>query len=334
MDVDRSSGIVATSSFTDRTERMQRLLVILVNYRRADDTMECLASLMKSTFDGFDVMVVDNGSRDGSVEKIRTRFPAVAVIAHPENLGFVGGNNTGLRRALSEGYSSALLLNNDTVVDPGMLRALAATADERADAGIVGGKIYYADAPDRLWFAGGVLNRRSGAVSHRGMHERDTGRYDAVLPCDFVTGCCMLIRRDVLQQVGLLGEEYFAYYEDCDYALRARAAGFRAYYQPAARLWHKVSSTAQWDSPVYHYFTSRNRLLLLRKHGSVGGVLAGIPGLVFAYARQCARLAFKVRSASCLRGAMMGMVDGLRGYSGDHGKGRRDVLPASHGGQP
>ena len=295
---------------------MPNLLVLLVNYRRAEDTLACIASLKKSSCTDFEILVVDNGSHDGSVETLRARYPGIPLIVHEENRGFVGGNNAGLRRAREEGYAHVLLLNNDTVVDPLALDALVRTARENVDAGLVGAKIYYHVPPDRLWFAGGILHPRTAAVSHRGMNEPDTGLYDVAGTCDFVTGCCLLIRRDVLEKVGLLDDDFFAYYEDCDYALRAREAGFRVYYQPAAKLWHKVSSTARWDSPVYHYYTSRNRLLLIRKHVHLLRALPGVPLLAAAYLRQCIRLAVKVRSRDCVRALWMGVLDGVRGRGG------------------
>lgn len=305
---------------------MPELAVILVNYRRPHDTIECISSLRLSTYADFDIVLIDNASHDGSVEAILARFPDLHVIRHEQNLGFAGGNNAGLRLSLRERYRFFLLLNNDTVVDASLLGALVSTAHRRPDAGVIGAKIYFHDRPDHLWFAGGLYNKRSGAVSHRGMNEQDTGRYDTLSTCDYVTGCCLLIRREVLERVGLLDESLFAYYEDCDYSLRTRAARFAVLYQPTARLWHKVSSTAQWDSPLYHYFTLRNRLMLLRKHSTFAAIFPGLPLLIYSYGRQFLRLAIRIRSTRCLRAAWMGTIDGLRGFAGEHGRGRMDQV--------
>ncbi|MEW6511316.1 MAG: glycosyltransferase family 2 protein [Bacteroidota bacterium] len=312
---------------------MPELLVILVNFRRPGDTVECVASLQRSAYTDFEILVVDNASGDGSADFIAQRSAGLHILAQRTNLGFAGGNNVGLRMGLRQGYRFFLLLNNDTIVDRETLGELVSAARGRQNVGIVGPKIYFHDRPETLWFAGGRCNIRSGAVSHRGMHELDRGQYDAPGPCDFITGCCALIRREALEGAGMLDEDFFAYYEDCDYALRVRNAGYDVMYHPTARLWHKVSSTAQWDSPVYHYLTMRNRLFLVRKHSSLLRSLPFLPSLAYAYVRQLLRLTVKARSRSCIRAAWAGLADGLSSAAGRRGPGRISLFLKPHGKQ-
>jgi len=308
---------------------MAELLIILVNYRRPGDTIACIESLRRSTYMNYEIVLIDNASGDGSVDQIQSRFPELHVVQNRENVGFAAGNNTGLELLLSGTYALALLLNNDTVVEPGSLAALVKAMHSYPRAGILGPKILYYNRSGIIWFAGGVLNAASGAVSHRGILETDHGQHNEPGPCDFVTGCCLLVRRDVVEQIGMLDPNFFAYFEDADFCLRARRAGFDIRYEPSARIWHKVSSTSQWDSPVYLYFTLRNRLILLKKNSTLLKSLPYLPMLVYYYARQFVRLLLKWRNLPATRAAWFGLVDGLRGNTGILGRGRLDQIVES-----
>jgi GT2 family glycosyltransferase len=225
------------------SDQKPSVAIIIVNWNRKEDTLACLESLSRVTYPHRRVILVDNGSQDGSAAAVRERFPQVMVIALPQNLRFAGGNNLGLREVLARGDDFALLLNNDTTVEPGFLEPLVAAAESDPTAGLVGPKILYYSRPSVIWFAGGVLRPSWGYVRHYGLRKLDNGRFDQPRRVSFLTGCCLLIRRDVLQTVGLLDEGYHLYSEDADYCLRAARAGFTLHYQPASRLYHKVSSS-------------------------------------------------------------------------------------------
>jgi GT2 family glycosyltransferase len=308
---------------------MPELVIILLNYRRPEETIACIESIRRSTYTDYEILVVDNASSDGSPDRIRSQCPGIQLLQNSENLGFAAGNNTGLELFKSGSYPYALLLNNDTEVAPDTLAALMTAMRSNPAAGILGAKIYFYDRPNILWFAGGAVNPGSGAVSHRGMLETDRGQYDRAGSCDFVTGCCLLVRRAVVDRIGLLDPAFFAYFEDADFCLRARRAGFDVRYEPAARLWHKVSSTTQWDSPVYLYFTLRNRLILVKKNSTFLKSLPYLPALIYFYARQFTRLLLKWRNLPGARAAWLGMVDGLRSCTGSDGRGRLDRIGGS-----
>jgi len=273
-----------------------RVILIILNWNGRSDTLECLESLLGlsslspaagierehpsppragGTEGGpeppYAVTVVDNGSTDGSVAAIQARFPHVRLIENDRNLGFVGGNNVGLRHALEEGADYALLLNNDTVVDPSLVRLLVEVADSNPDVGVAGPTICYYDRPDCIWSAGGAIDWRQGRTRMIGLNERDVGQFGhSPREVDFVTGCAMLVRRAALEQVGLLDERFFAYYEDAEWCVRMRRAGFKVVHVPEARLWHKITPERRADSPVVHYYMTRNRLLFLKATGASG----------------------------------------------------------------
>jgi len=204
---------------------------------------ETLDSIRQMTYPNFRIIVVDNGSTDGSQEMIRSRYPAIELIENGENLGFGGGNNVGMEHALGKGADWILLLNNDIVVDREMLTELMATGAADEHVGVLCPKIYYHAEPDRLWYAGGKVNFWTGIISHRGIRETDHGQYDTIEQVGYVTGCAFLVRRDALVQVGLFDPVYHpAYPEDADLTERVRRAGYTLVYVPRAKLWHKVSS--------------------------------------------------------------------------------------------
>jgi len=207
-------------------------------------TLECLDSLAAVRYENASVILVDNASADGTADAVRKAHgDRVAVIENEENLGFARGNNVGIRRALDEGADFVLLLNNDTVVDPALLDRLVEVIAGSDEIGIVGPKIYYASPPDRIWFAGGEVLLSRGLSRHIGIRERDTGRYDSIRDVDYVTGCALLARREVFEKIGYLDPVFAAYYEDTDFCMRARRAGFRVVYAPAGKVWHKISAS-------------------------------------------------------------------------------------------
>lgn len=295
------------------------LSIILVNHRRATDTIECVRSLRQSTYKGFELIIVDNGSGDESIDQLRRECPEARLIVNESNMGFAEGNNAGIRE--STGSEFILLLNNDTIVDPAALSALVQTLKNDPAAAIVGAKIYYFDRPNVLWFAGGHFNQHSTFGGHDGLNEEDCGAYDTLRPCDFVTGCCLLFRRQLVNRVGLLERSYFAYLEDVEFCIRTRAASYLVMYQPQAKIYHKVSSTSSWDSPVYIYFNLRNKIVFLRRNSSVTRWLPHLPHLIYFYVRQFVRLMFKWHDAQGTRAAWLGLRDGLRNTTGSYGEG-------------
>ncbi|MCP4536078.1 MAG: glycosyltransferase family 2 protein [Chloroflexi bacterium] len=239
--------------------------IIILNWNGLADTLACLESLAHlDNADACEILVVDNGSTDGSPPVIRERFPSVTLIEVEENLGFTGGNNVGMQWALERGSDYALLLNNDTEVAPDFLRLLVEAAEADSQVGIVGPTIYYYEEPQTVWSAGGKIDWRRGATWMVGLDERDTGQFgESPREMDFCTGCALLIKRDVLQRVGLLDDRFFTYYEETEWCVRARRAGFKIVHVPTAKMWHKIPLDARESSPLVHYYMTRNRLLFL-----------------------------------------------------------------------
>jgi GT2 family glycosyltransferase len=226
--------------------------IVVLNWNRRDDTLGCLASLAEAQLDGATVIVVDNGSRDGSVEAIRERFPNVRVLALPENRGYAGGNNVGIRAALEAGAKGVLLLNNDTRVSPDFLVPLLWTLDIYPRAGAVCSAIHRQDRPEMLDVAyAQVRLAQRHAVQLLGVNALPGDGFESRREIEVAVGCSVLLSADALRSIGLLDEEYFAYHEDVDWSLRARRAGYQLFYEPFSRVFHRGSTTtgALQDTP-------------------------------------------------------------------------------------
>lgn len=245
---------------------MPKVTFSILNWNQKELTLDCLDSLADLDYPNYDVVVVDNGSREDEAAGIRARFPAVTVVENERNVGFSEGNNVAIRRAVADGADYVLLLNNDTTVDPQMLSHMVDAAQNDPQIGIVGPKICYYDEPETIWSAGGLMERRWDPVM-RGLDAPDDGSYDALCEVDWVSGCALMIRSDVMAQIGLIDPRYFIYYEESDWCCRAREAGFKIFYVPQALMWHKIQPRQQAVSARHVYLMTRNRLLFVRCRG-------------------------------------------------------------------
>ena len=220
------------------------VVVIVLTWNGRDLTLDCLRSLEAVTTPNVRTMVVDNASSDGTVEAIRTRYAdRVEVVVNASNLGYAGGNNVGIQKALDDGARFVLLLNNDTTVAPTFVDELLRAMQESGVVGIAAPKIYYAEPPNRIWYAGGEISLWKGTARHVGIRELDRGQFDQARDVDYASGCALLARREVFERVGLLDHTYRAYFEDADWCMRAARAGFHVRYVPTARVWHRISAS-------------------------------------------------------------------------------------------
>jgi GT2 family glycosyltransferase len=241
-----------------------RVTFVLLNWNEADLTIECLRSLYSQDYSNFAIIVVDNGSTDNSSDRIRNQFPDVILIENSDNVGYSMGNNIGIKQALTNGADYVVLLNNDTVVDREMLFHLVAVAEAFPEVGITGPTMLYFDSPDVIWCAGNSIDWRTGNTIRLNDGEHISKVEDSpTLRVDFITSCAICIKRAVFDEIGLIDERFFIYYDETDWFTRARSVGWRAMYVPQAKMWHKVSATMGESSPRTDYYMIRNRFLFL-----------------------------------------------------------------------
>lgn len=246
-----------------------KVFIIILNWNGLQDTLECLESVFKLTYENFEVAVVDNGSQDDSVSVIQNNFPNIRLILNTENLGYAGGNNVGIRYALGQNAEYIWLLNNDTVVETDALTNMVAEAEKDPSVGIAGSKIYYYNCPKKIWFTYTKIDWSRGISNHIGIGDTDIGQYDHVKDVDRVTGCSMLVKKDVCDKVGLFDERFFLYAEEVEWCVRARKAGFKCIFTPLSIVYHKVGASIKknWFT-IFSYYNTRNMLQTVRKNFS------------------------------------------------------------------
>jgi GT2 family glycosyltransferase len=244
-----------------------KVAVVIVSYKGKADTLECLASLESLDYDNYSIILVDQNSGDGVLEEVTIQFPKVVCLANPTNNGFAGGNNLGIDYALKDGAEAVFLLNNDTIIAPDLLSAVVAKAEGEERIGLVGPTMFYYDHPTTVWSLGGWLNYRADATQiGDGLSEEAAIAQLATRPPDYFVGCGLYIKQAVLEEIGLLPEEYFLYYEETDFCVRARRAGWQLAHAPEGKLWHKISRSTGRDSPLTLYYMRRNALLFVERY--------------------------------------------------------------------
>lgn len=248
------------------THEYYTVCIVILNWNGYQDTVACVESCLQSNYPAYSIIIVDNGSRDNSEKLFRQRFPDIEILQTGSNLGFAGGNNVGIRHALASGADYVWLLNNDTIIAPDALTELVKLAESSPRIGMVGSKILFHEQPSKIWFAGGFLTVGGGDVIHRGFGDEDTGQYDVPCRVDFITGCSMLVKADLIAEVGPMREDYFLYWEDVDWSRSAVEKGWDIYYAPAAKVWHKVSASAVNRSTSQWYYFTRNACLFIERH--------------------------------------------------------------------
>lgn len=270
---------------------MKKVAIVILHYGNQELTKECLASAteLRTGNLGLITIVVNNNPKE-NLDKLKKRFKNITFLETRENLGFAGGNNFGIKYALKNGAGFAFILNNDTVLDKDLLVQLIFATGGSVSGGkvaVFGPKIYFApgyeyhkeryktgDLGKIIWYAGGIIDWQNILTSHRGVDEIDSGQYDTQEETDFVSGCAMLVSREVFEKVGLFNEDYFLYLEDLDFCQRVKEAGFKIIYAPQAKLWHKNAGSSSAGSPLHDYFFARNRLLFGMKYGRLRTKLA------------------------------------------------------------
>ncbi|MEI6848074.1 MAG: glycosyltransferase family 2 protein [Chlorobiaceae bacterium] len=217
--------------------------IVVLNWNGAKDTIACLKSLAGALLSDCMVLVVDNGSTDGSAEQIHNAFPEIEMLLLPTNLGYAGGNNAGFRRVMELHAEFVIFLNNDTIVDAGFCNPLFHTLQHQLLVGIAVPKIFYHDSPDTIWYAGGIIRLATGLIRHVGIRKKDSPKFDRSGSTGYATGCCFAMRSLDFQRVGGFDERFGMYAEDVDISLRIRSLGMSIEYVPSSKVWHKVSAS-------------------------------------------------------------------------------------------
>lgn len=240
------------------------IYILILTWNNLKDTKECLARLAKCNGLPFEILVVDNGSMDGTVEFIRDTYPEIQIIENEKNFGFAKGNNIGINYALEHNADYVIVLNNDVIVDYSFLSEWIAEAERLPDVGILGPIIFFYNSPDKIQSIGGQWELEDEKLGKLIITDILLQKAFAI---DYLIGCALLIPRKTLLKLGGFDERFFAYWEDTDLCLRAQEAGLINYCVPSVKVWHKLSGSTDGGShPVRYYYMARNRLLFVQKH--------------------------------------------------------------------
>jgi GT2 family glycosyltransferase len=266
---------MAAAEDVDSAAKGHAWYAVVLSWNGRDDTLHCLESLTRVAGLELATVCVDNGSTDGSQQAVRERFPHVHLIETGVNLGYSGGNNLGIRHALEQGARWVMLVNNDASVAADVIEGFAQAGREHPRAGILAGKVYFADRPRTIWFAGQRVRELLGYSGRpRGYGRQDAPRYSRVALTGRAVGALMAISREAIEAVGLLDEELFAYVEDVDWALRVRDVGLEVVFAPDARAWHRVSASTGGEASSTHtlYYGARNTVTVLERRRPLGAL--------------------------------------------------------------
>ncbi|MCB0509678.1 MAG: glycosyltransferase family 2 protein [Bacteroidetes bacterium] len=295
-----------------KPEKTQPLVyAVVTNWNGLEDTTECLASTLASDYPNLKIILVDNGSTDDSASTLAQNFPEVDQVQTGKNGAITAAYNMGMQYGLDRKADYILMLNNDTVLAPDMISKMVQVAEADETIGQVTPKIYYYDQPQTIWFAGG---KRSwfdfGAYdTHEGL--LDSPQNNVAKEVDFAWACGMLMRRSLLEKMGLFDTQFYLYYDDVDTSIRTQQAGYRIWYEPGAKMWHKVSHSTGSAKFAYIWARSKMRLYLKHAHGIHKAILifyAFIHGIFRILVARQDNLRPRVHTRSYFTGLLDGLI--------------------------
>lgn len=238
--------------------------IIVLAYNQLKVTCEFIDSARSLEYPNYEIIMVDNASKEDPTSIIQSRYPEVRLIRNQVNLGFSGGNNVGINAARGDYF---LIINNDTEVVPDLIERMLEPFGKDARVGVVSPKIRYHSHPHIIQYAGYTeMNPFTGRNKTIGLMEEDKGQFDTPGHTAYAHGAAMMVKREIVEKVGLMPDIFFIYYEELDWSAQIRRAGYQVYYQPTALIFHKESATAGKESPMKVYFHNRNRILFMRRN--------------------------------------------------------------------
>ena len=293
-----------------------KVVVGTLTWNQKAHVMECLASLVRLEYPNYEIVVVDNGSTDGTEEAVRAAFPQAHLVRNAKNLGAAEGINGYVRFALEANADYLLIIANDGCVEPSTLTELVKVAEADPSLGIVAPKVYY-HGTNKIWFAGGARFDWLRGQFH-GFHQNveDDGSYDREGEAEYFPGGFSLFRVAAIRKAGLLDPRYFVYWEDPDWTIRFYRAGYKGWYTPRSRAWHKASSSLGMESPDFYYYRTRNRLLFVSQWAPFGIFPVFFLYFLFEFIFQTTPYLLRSKMTGQWRASLAGIFDFLRGRFG------------------
>jgi GT2 family glycosyltransferase len=290
----------------------KKVSVVILNWNRKEMLLDCLRSIKELVYPIYEIIVVDNASTDGSVPAVRETYPDVVLIENDKNYGAIGGKNIGLRRALQSDVEYIYMQDNDIVAAKDALTKLVEVAESDSTVGMVGAMMYDYSRPDTILSAGGTIDWTQNVSRGRGDNQKDVGQFNKIESVDYLWGGALLVRKNVLETVGLFDEDYIGYwFEDSDLSVRVSKAGFKVLFNPFAKVWHKPHATEEQLSFRKKYLAARNAIRFMKKHATplqwAKYLFYSLGGLPYMYLRDV----LSSKNLGGTRGKARGIWDGI-----------------------
>lgn len=273
---------------TNSNHTQPSVCAVVLNWNALDDTTECIESLKNVHYANLKIVIVDNASNDGSAVKLSQLYPDMSILKLNHNGGYAAGNNAGIRWGLQNGFDYILVINNDTIVEPGFLTPLVEAIEANPSIGIITGKVLYYEERNRIYSAGGYFSKLYCAGINGRFKENDEflANEEKIQEISFVPGCMMLIHRKVFEDLGLMDEMYFLYFEDLEFSRRV-SKKYTLAYVPSSRIYHKSGGGTRWSNytPTYIYYHSRNRIWVFGNESAIYRTYVLLYSLINALAK-------------------------------------------------
>jgi len=293
-------------------KKKSNVSTVILNWNRKDYLLECIASVKDMDYPSDELIVVDNASTDGSADAVKEKYADVTIIENDKNYGAIGGKNIGLRYALKLEPEYIFMVDNDIVCSKDALSQLVAVLDKDKTAGMVGSMMYDHSKPDIILSAGGTIDYTQNVSRGRGDGEKDTGKFNKIEVVDYLWGGSLLVRKDVLERVGLFDEEFIGYwFEDTDLSVRVHKAGFKVLFNPHSKVWHRPHKVIEQFSFRKKYLATRNAIRFMKKHANLGQWMKYLFYVILGLPYMFVRDLFIRRSVQGVWGKARGIIDGL-----------------------
>lgn len=306
-----------------------KVTVATLTWNQKKDVLECLSTLVKLDYPNYEIVVIDNGSTDGTYEAVREQYPQVHVVNHEENFGCAEGVNGEIRYALHTGADYLFIIANDATVEPTTLSELVRVAERDPKIGMVHPKVYYYGKGKRIWYARGAkMDWFRGQFYGFIQNVEDDGHFDEETEADFFPGGFSLVRMEAAKKVGFLDPLYFIFLDDADWSFRIHRAGYSGRYAPRSRAWHKPSSSVGMESESFYYYRTRNRLFFVKRYAPPFCLPIFFFSFLFELFFQTLLTLYLSNQRPQMKAVLLGVLDFLRGKRGrkDFTKKGKDVF--------
>lgn len=294
----------------------KKVIICIVNWNDYRKTIECLESLKQLKYENFRILLIDNGSVDGSIEKITKQYPCLLLFSLKHNIGAAAGRNIGIDYALNSGFDYIFFLDNDAVVESSTLDELIRVAEDRPDVAAVGAKTYYFNEPKKIWNFGGRINWLKGRFFDTCQGKSDQENFSEVKEVDSFPIGFGIVRCGAIKKVGKIEENYFIYYEEADWHIRMRKLGYKLAAVAQAHIRHNFSSSLGMESPYFYYYRTRNRLLFMLKNAPKIYLVFFFLYFLYDFTYHTLLTLYLSKKPQQLRAAVIGLLDFFRGRFG------------------